>query len=437
MDQLFRKIHPSLPLFQIDYKHSFILYTPGYYFGWDHEKSGELDPMLAGNFSTINRSASNEFSMIIEKAERAVQLWNEKMSRPFSADCITIHSGSNCNLNCSYCYSKSSRTENLKLTGFPELKTIKAVLDEIFHLRNSGSKPLTIVFHGSGEPTLHWEELKDAFNLIKEVAATNNTEIFTYIATNGNLDDKKIEWLAKNISLIGISCDGPDDIQKQQRSGNQLDYKPADEVCRKILEYGGKFDIRVTITKNSVTRQEEIVGYLISECLAKNIRVEPAYLSGENEFTEEDADLFFENYKLAKKYASEMGGSYTFSGVRIGEIHGTFCDSLRDNIRLTPDGLTRNCFCFMKDHPDFITGKIDHPSMKYELSGSVNQLKVKNSIIPEDCYQCINVFHCSRGCPDFCINGAENNARLNPFRCRLHQLITVDQLKSMCAEKPI
>jgi radical SAM protein with 4Fe4S-binding SPASM domain len=427
MNPLFRKIHSDLPVFKIDHFNRSIIYTPGYSVVLSNDKAEEFDNLKNGvDFLKGN----NEFQGIIEKAQNAVIAWNAMKLKAFSTDCFTIHTGSNCNLNCTYCYAKNKSTGNDKLKGFPDINMIQAVLEKILTSKKRTSEPLTIVYHGSGEPTIYWEEMLKSFHWIKNAVQKRNVKIFTYIATNGSLKDEQIEWMSKHINLIGISCDGPKEIQNEQRSSKTEFLRPLEEVCRKILQHGGKFDIRVTITKTSLTKQLEIVKYLIHECFANHIRIEPVYLAEQDGFSEDDGEIFFNNYKMAQNYATSKGSSYTYSGVRMEEIHGTYCDSLRNNLRLTSDGLTRNCFCFMNDEPAFITGNLDRKTGNFELSDAINCLKAKNSEIPQECFNCINVFHCSRGCPDFCISEAgKSTLKLNRFRCRLHQLITVDKLK--------
>ncbi len=294
-------------------------------------------------------------------------------------------------------------------------------------------KKLTVVFHGAGEPTYQWQQMVDTFNNISALSEKYKLPIFTYIATNGFLTESQIDWLAENIDLIGISCDGPKTIQKRQRLLNTLSYPSIEMVCQRILEKGGQFYIRTTITPDSISDQLDIVRFLIKECNARNIQFEPAYLLEENGFDEKHAELYFNEFIKAKKYAEKAGVILSYAGVRLDELHGTYCDVSRRNLRLTPDGFTRNCFCFMKNEAKYITGHIDHNLSLFELKTDIDELKKKASQIPVECTDCINVFHCSRGCPDFCIFDIDHSSgnNLNPFRCHLHKLFAVEQIKSM------
>jgi sulfatase maturation enzyme AslB (radical SAM superfamily) len=431
MNNLFQKINDALPIFKIDYNDHYIIYTPGYFILIEKEQAETLEAYL--NFLPDSRDSHQieELPVIYRKAHEALNTWNAKFLEPFSPECLTLHVGNACNLDCSYCYTKNKRTQNDRITGFPEIETIKIVLERIFNSEYPYAKPFTIVYHGSGEPAIVWDWVVESFDLIRDQFRKHNIETFFYIATNGFLTDSQIEWLAHNMNLIGISCDGSDDVQHTQRPTRNGNYYSISETCRKIELCGGKFDIRVTVTKDTIAKLPEIVRYLIHDCKAENIRIEPVYLAGENGFTKDYSEVFLENFKQARKYASDLGKTVFYPGVRLEEIHGTYCDVLRNTLRLTSDGLTRNCFCYMNDGLNFITGITDYNSGKFELKDNIGSIKEKSNETPMECHQCINIFHCSRGCPDFCLHDENlSTKRLNPFRCKFHQLLTVDTLKS-------
>ncbi len=429
MNDLFIKVHKTLPIFKIDNNQLSILYTPGYSISLSKIPLNELVLFLE-NPNTINDlNIRNAILSIIKKAKDAINKWEQQKQFAFSPECLTIHAGSDCNLNCSYCYSKVEKTENKNLRGFPDLNAIETATRYIIKNKSNDLKRLTVVYHGSGEPTFHWNKLVESYKSISTIAKQHNLQTFNYIATNGCLSEDKINWLSKNMDLIGISCDGPEAIQQKQRTNKSIKCPPIEKVCNRIIKNGGNFDVRVTITQDTILKQLEITEFLIDKCKAKNIRIEPMYLASKNGFIEKDAEVFLENFLKAQKYAKKNGANLSYAGIRIEEQHGAYCDILRNTIRLTSDGLARNCFCFMNDKPELIFGKYDKTTSDFKLNLNINELKAKASRIPMECNSCLNIFHCSRGCPDYCIFDEEQNVKLNKFRCRLHQLLTVNKIK--------
>jgi uncharacterized protein len=429
MSELFKKIHDTLPVFQIDNGEEIIFYTPGYYLIIKATELNDSLLFLKHPITTEKQNQNNDLLNLLSKAEEVRFRWETNKKIPFSPECLTIHAGIECNLNCSYCYSKTENTGNKDLSGFPAIRSVEMICENIAEEVRQNSGRLTVVWHGSGEPTWHWHQLVEMYKYISAFSVSRNFRIFNYIATNGCLSLEQVDWLAENMDVIGISCDGPPDIQRMHRSGQSGKYLPLKELTRRIIEKEGRFEVRVTVTKDSISRQSEIVRYLIEELKADTIRIEPVYLAGDNGFQEKDAELFLENYIEALNFADQNGVKLDYAGVRLNELHGTYCDVLRNTLRLTSDGLTRNCFSFMKNDPEFITGRCSETHREFHISSGIDEIKKKTLKIPSECNDCINVYHCSRGCPDYCIY-QEKDQQLNSFRCRLHQLITVEEIKA-------
>jgi uncharacterized protein len=433
MNDLFKKVHPFLPVFEIKQKLFDILYTPGFIVKIDKSISANLSSILKYPNLIKDTTTKNSIINLLNTAELALIKWESIEKAPFIPECLTIHVGNNCNMACSYCYAKNEKTGNKNIVGYPAKESIEILLSHIIRQIDRKTNRLSVVYHGSGEPTLHWRKLVDTHKYITTVARMNKLEIFSYIATNGSISEIQTDWLIKNINLIGVSCDGPRIIQEKQRHSVDNKTIPIDKICKRIKEKGGHFNIRVTVTKETMLYQTEIAEYLIDECRATNIRFEPVYLAEGNSLNLDDADRYFTNFSAAQKYSEKRGVRLDYSGVRLEELHGSYCDILRNTLRLTPDNLTRNCFCFLTNKEEFITGKINRELSFYEPVPGLTRLKANGSRIPDQCMSCINVLHCSRGCPDFCTfdEANMNNQRLNKFRCRFHQLLATDKIKTL------
>ena len=433
MNDLFQKIHKFLPLFAVDCGTYTALYTPGSTLKIGKIKHHDLiefleKPEFAG--SSVIRDG---FTSMLRCAAEVSAKWERKKQEDFYPECLTIHVGSDCNLNCSYCYSRKGGEDNKILRGFPDHNSIITLFRYILKMRADRPGVVTIVFHGSGEPTFHWQKFVNSLRDISEIARLAGQKIFCYLATNCCLDERQVDWLADNIDLIGISCDGPQSARQGQHDIYGKKFLSTERVCRRIYEKGGKFEIRATVTPDTIMKLKEITAYFVEECRAETIRVEPVFLAGENGFKTGDADFFFRIFSEAQDYAEIRGTTLGYAGVRMEELHGAFCDVLRNNLRLTTDDVSRNCFWFMSDNKDYITGSLKRERSSFSLNPGIREIKEKAAGIPETCNDCINIFHCSRGCPDYCVfrNDAPDFQFLNAFRCRLHQLFTIERIKSL------
>ena len=189
--------------------------------------------------------------------------------------------------------------------------------------------------------------------------------------------------------------------------------------------------MRVTVTPETADRQSEIAGYLTGECHASVIRVEPVYWAGRDGFSAADASGFLGQFVQAREVARKAGATYTYAGVRMNEIHGPYCDVIRNNLRLMPERVTLNCFCGDAGNPDQITGRVSGNPPAFELSGSMEQMKEKAMRIPDRCRDCICNYHCSRGCPDYCMfQDTGESASFSEFRCNFHQEFLVHEIIS-------
>jgi|WetSurMetagenome_2_1015567.scaffolds.fasta_scaffold74391_2 radical SAM protein with 4Fe4S-binding SPASM domain len=433
MSELFVKMHNDLPVFAVDCGTYTSLYSPGYAVKVGKIGVNELMGLIHRPTVTQDATLRDKIAETLTNAQDVAERWKAQISTPFNPECLTIHVGSDCNLNCYYCYSRKGGTDNKPLRGFPELDAIKAAFRCIVSKRNDRQKAISIVFHGSGEPTFHWDKLVNSYKALSKAAKFHKQKVFFYIATNACLKEYQLDWLIDKMDLIGISCDGPDDAAQNQRGNPGLKFTPVQKICKKIRERGGKFEIRTTITPETLSGLKRTVEYFIDKCVAETIRIEPVFLADENGFIEDDADTFFELYTAASKYAKFHGVTLSYSGVRMNEQHSTYCDILRNNLRLTADNSTHNCFWLMSDKKEFITGVYDKGvKSSFTLDPGLNELKTRTGFIPETCQNCINIYHCSRGCPDFCIftDGKSENGKLNPFRCRLHKLLAVERIRN-------
>jgi len=428
MHDLFTRVDDQIPVFKIRLGKQMVLYTPGFSIRTLEIASEELQSLFRNPTGIADPELRVSIIKLLEKAQDNNKKWTQKKRSPFTPECLIIHAGRECNFSCTYCYAASDKTGNSSIIGFPASEAVEGVFRYMAERVTWNSRKLTVAYHGSGEPTLHWECLTGAFHNISRIAAQKEIRLFNYIATNGCLDEGQTDWLAEHMDLIGISCDGTPDIQSAQRKTGLIHYPSVEKICKRILDKGGRFDIRVTVTRNTVLRMPEITGYLIEKCSARNIRIEPVYLAGDQSFKEEDADTFFEQFTKSEKIAREYGVGFGYAGIRMSELHGTYCDVSRNTIRLTADGKTRNCFCFLSDNEGYITGGYNESKSSFSLRSDLYEIKNKAYQVPHECHNCINVYHCSRGCPDYCLfeNGYHEHRQLSPFRCRLHQLIAVD-----------
>jgi radical SAM protein with 4Fe4S-binding SPASM domain len=433
------RLHPTLPIFKIEHGKWRVLYTSGQIAVVEPVDANLIEQSWQNSRTLEPESLATQVAeWLITYAKQAVEQRETQLKAAFAPECLTIYLSNFCHLKCSYCYAAGTQERSPKAEGPIINETVVAAAAQLV-AKNCATKalPFRLVLHGGGEPTLHWNLVERLVALTQQIANQFKLNWIGQIATNGVLSEKRASFLAQQFDLIGLSCDGPPDIQDQQRplvTGGKTSHI-VERTARVISEVGGKFDVRATITPQTITRQTEIVSYLHTQLGATNMRFEPAYhlaKKNQTEFEPSQAAVFVEHFLAAQEKAKELGCNLSFSGVRLDEIHGPYCDVLRDVLHLTPDGAAVACF--------FCVGDEETGSSQYQIGNLKNKdfILYANQItshrqmaskIPEHCKNCFNHLHCVRGCPENCQVVDTKNTAESLFRCQVQQQLALIKIR--------
>lgn len=423
----YKKIHPDLPIFIIPFNKCHILYCAGKIWVLSKEYYSNCKTFFEKNNYIDWQNAPLYVQELYRHAQYSQNQWYSLIHQPFELECFTVYISYDCNMNCSYCYNKQNRDKKgLKVN----LEYVEAVGRYAAQECRQRQRDLVFVLHGGGEPTYHWSYMQSIYHTVRKIASEYKIRLYSYIATNGLFTPQKALWLTENIGHIGISCDGPSEIQSVQRyskqSQKQIEIIKAN--AKTILDAGGKLDVRTTITPKSSSFQSQIVTFLSEDLRANMIHFEPVYRQENDGFNVNDAEQFVHDFLLAQKIAKERNSILLYSGVRPSELHSSYCDVFRNTIRLLPEGIISNCFYYSVDKLNHILqiGEYDLKNKKFNiLPNNIAELKHRMLVRPQKCLECINQLHCSMGCPDSCLVCNPNNIQ-NNFRCKVNQLLTLN-----------
>lgn len=413
------RIHSRWPLFRLSYDGAAALYTPGH--------------------AVDERGA--DLAALTELAAAAEESWQRYVDRPYSPTCLTLYLSNQCNLGCAYCYSAPldatrPRTHQQPVLNIAAARAAARVVAS--NCEDRGAQ-CSLIFHGGGEPTQHWDLLTQLYHDVAGIARDRGVDLWSYIATNGVLPAAKVDWLIERFSVIGLSCDGPPSLQDAQRpsASGQRTSRAVENTARRLAERGAEFHVRVTITRASVARQAEIVEYCIEHLHARTIRFEPAYQARADRasfFAAADAPEFVSGFLEARASAHRLGAQLHLSGIRLNEIHSAHCNPLRDVLQISPDGRASACFLTADgDRPDdelLTLGSYDEPADTFVIDAArAAALRRRAAQIPARCYDCVNVYHCARDCPDVCLVSSPAAEATPGFRCRVQQLLAHELIK--------
>jgi len=445
-----RRVSAHLPIFLLDTANYCVFYTSGQFAVVDRVDAPATLRALNSESNFGETSVPLKVSRWLkEQANFAVAERAEWMNASFEPQCLTLYLSNYCNLECKYCYASGESDQNIRFSSrnMPVLSNDVVLAAAKLVASNCArkSRPFSLLLHGGGEPTIHWKRVKKIVAITREIARRFKIDWFGYIATNGVLPENRARWLAQHFALIGLSCDGPPDIQDNQRPlQSNVKSSPFIERTARILnEAGGQFQIRATITPQTMSRQEEIVCYLYDKLGATSLRFEPAYRLKDKKlpvFEPYHADTFVEHFLAAQHKARSLGCDLSFSGLRPDEIHGPYCNILKNALHLTPDGGASACFfCTDTDSDSGKRYKVGYQNKVNETffldTDRIKLHRLAAIHIPKYCQDCINIYHCARGCPDLCCldNEFRLASRLQPnqiqnvalFRCRVQKRLAL------------
>ena len=418
-----------LPIFRQDYGAYSLFYAPGYLAIVVPEQVEQFSNTLVDSRAKLSSVTTELF----EHARTAQESWTAVSSQPFTPYCLTLYLHNECNLHCTYCFADPSAQPARRLS----LPAIRAAANLVLANCQAQNRPFTLVCHGGGEPTLHLSFLQKALQIVSDMTAAQQVPLFRYIATNGVLSSQKTRWLAQNFDLIGLSCDGPPDIQNQQRplSGSGGSSKQVERTAHMLHEAGTPFDVRVTVTNNTWQRQAEIAEYICQVLQPNEINVEPVYQVGRAKSNGAimDADLFVASFLKAAQVAQQHHIPWRMSGSRPDEIHGPYCHLFRHVLNLIPGDIATACFKTSRpetvQHLGVHMGEMDEKNGRFTLQQDhIQQLSAKLHPIPHACRNCFNQYHCVRHCPDHCPIETTDSPT-NSFRCRVNRQITLARLQ--------
>jgi len=452
------RVHASLPIFRLSVDDEVVFYAPGHALLVPAEKAGQIEAATASGVGCENFEAAALARLLEAHGRAASQAWRDLAARPFEPECLTLVLSNRCDLACCYCYAAVGRDEPAGAhtmagsapvapppRGRP-LRTLPEPAAEqaarlVARRCASASRPLIVVFHGGGEPTFEWELLVRLRAMVSRVARDHGIPAWVYLATHGAIDESRARWLAQHIDHVGLSCDGPPDIQDAQRRAPSATTSALVERTARILtDAGAEITVRVTVTPATVNRQSEIVDYLRGRLGARRIRFEPVYRgrgAGGRHFLPEDADEFVKHYIRAAEAARAHGCELHTSGARPGDIHGPYCNPLRNVVQVGPDGSVSACFLDAGSRAPgdarLELGRMGTQSGELKIDGRrAAELRRNAAAIPAHCEACVNIYHCARGCPEVCLATAvDRSGGQEGFRCRVQRGLAIWRIRQM------
>jgi radical SAM protein with 4Fe4S-binding SPASM domain len=424
-------VSEALPIFQSEMEGRVLFYAPGVLAAVPLESSSVFLCSLQDGDTAGPASALRQLALHArEERENSFRL-------PYTPLCLTLYLNDTCDLACIYCYTGSGSE---RATLLP-VEAIRAAAERVAQNCQEAGAALTVVFHGGGEPARNQRHLAHALSAVEETAQKHGLALFRYITTGGACDGDTADWLARHFERVGLSCDGPDEIQGQQRprqdGAHSLSF--IERTAEALHQHGTPFDVRVTVTPFSIYRQEEIARYICEKLAPQEIHVEPVYRGGRTAqgFPPEMAEIYAAEFLRARAVAAGYQVRWSGSAGRPWEIHGPYCNVQRSVLNLMPDGAATACFKMSsrQDAKELVIADMISGSFEIDQQ-QVERLRRRLHTIPEGCQACFNQYHCVWACPDACSLREGAWSAQGTFRCRVSQILADAAIRGQVSSGP-
>ena len=345
-------------------------------------------------------------------------------------------SSSKCNLKCRYCFYHTIADERkVKDYGFMSTDTMENLIKNLFDFANGGS--VSIAFQG-GEPTLIGLEYFKKFVSFVKKYNTLGAKVIYAIQTNGTLiTEEWAEFFNKNKFLVGLSLDGPEEINDFYRVNSKEEGSFNKVLRAKNLFEKHRVDYNILIVVSSLVAKNivKIYNYFKKEnfnflqfipCLdpLTEKKGENSYSLKPNEyefFLKKLFDLWFEDMKKNK-----------IINIRF------FDNILKMYLGMEPEACSMRQMCHIQNvveadgsvypcdfyaYDDYKLGNVNEVNFTKILDFKKSIDFVKESLITNhDCAKCEWYKYCKNGCRRYRDNGDKNSNLSDPnYYCSVYK----------------
>ena len=318
---------------------------------------------------------------------------------------LCLHISHDCNLRCKYCFAGTGNFGGARMLMPPEV----AIDAMKFVAKASGKRRNIEVDFFGGEPLMAFDTVIKTVEYVRAHEKEWGKNFRFTITTNGlALDDKKIDFINREMDNVVLSLDGRPDVNDGLRvdvAGNGSYSRIVPKLLKTAQGRNGKdYYVRGTFTKLNLDFAEDVLH--MHELGFKEISVEPVVTSDPRlDFTPEDLPKIYAEYERLAKIMLDRAGTdedFRFFHFMIDLEQGPCvikrlrgCGAGAEYLAVTPDGELYPCHQFVGNE-EFKIGTIYDPDHLNEDLRA--QFAGQNVYTREGCRDCFARFYCSGGC---------------------------------------
>jgi uncharacterized protein len=348
---------------------------------------------------------------------------------------LVIYPTTICNLRCIYCYASAGDNTPIVI----DIKKVESWMNYLLANRDDNVKFVKLMFHGGGEPTSVFPQMKAIWEMVKKRCENENLIPLLSTISNGVFNDEILKWLIDQKVDIYFSIDGDEDSHDKLRPGanGKGSFNTAYNNLIKIREAGLKAGIRCTVTRHNINQLKNLVDLvkhhdLTYLHLGQFSRYGRSDNPAELEVSYEDyKNSYFEAWKYALDQGVKMNG-YPVIALKAGR--NFFCINYsQSSFSLTSEGYLSTCpeVSFSTDPVSdvFFTGKVEDDNSIVFYEDRIDKLKQRLQYDFTECKNCFLEYTCNTGCSVKSFRTNEDLLKLVKEECSLISDLSMSMLK--------
>lgn len=350
---------------------------------------------------------------IIITEENEKQLINnlKQLTRDKQIQSLYLIASTACNLDCDYCFYRSSASNSLKHRQNMDYQVAKKALLDFKKIVESNIKDndywQQVTFYG-GEPLLNKKMLYQAIPFTRELFDETTNLVINTNATL--LENEDINLFKNNNVEVQVSLDGDKekhDLHRKTQCGEPT-YQIVMDNIKKLLDKGVKVLPMITATDDNIDDFAERLYSIVSELgiddFAVNVLITNSF-GISNDYTEKLATEMIKAYKTFGNVANDYAFVELYNcllGIDKTLSKGS-CGSSR-KITVFPDGKVYACQALEKVKQNYM----DTLNDDYMSNPNWECWKSRSRFDNPECLNCSSVISCGGGCAtgSYSLNGS-------------------------------
>lgn len=314
-----------------------------------------------------------------------------------------------CNLACVYCHSDAGFSKDILSIDLVKIAIDKLVEDCI----SLGSKIVRLQFAGGGEPTIHFQLIKEIVDYLRKKCKECGLLSNVVMPTNGVYPTEIAEEITTIFNGVSLSFDGPKEITDLHRpmKGGTSSFDMVMNTAKIFQRKSFPFAIRSTISNKTIEMAYNFFDFFTTNFPGVQIGLEPLNPIGRgaklHNTIKSPSKKAFSNF-LLEAYQKSLSSGFQFLNSAVGKfnlLRAYYCMSIgQPAMTILPNGDV--AACTRAGSPNYYHfGTISEKKGISLEKKSIERLKNSNVTNYKNCEKCFCKYNCGGGCLDLRLTG--------------------------------